>query len=142
MTRTDRSRGMPDYVPLALRRDRLDDQPDARAKAIRTRRERFAALNDWINAQGGAWLTSVPGEPHVRMECLPWSPVPEGLADLGYHLRPEGDGERILPVAFVERFGRAADGTLVPITEGSTLPVMHRVAHAGIAMVRRFSFEL
>ncbi|WP_315806583.1 MULTISPECIES: hypothetical protein [unclassified Bradyrhizobium] len=142
MTRTDRSGGMPNYVPLALRQERPDDRPDARAKEIRTLQERFAALNDWINAQGGAWLTSVPGEPHVRMECLPWSPVPERLGDLGYHLRPDGDGERILPIAIVERFGRAADGTLVPITVGSTLPAVHEVAHAGIVGVRRYSFLL
>jgi hypothetical protein len=40
------------------------------------------------------------------------------------------------------RFGRAADGSLVPITEGSTRPVVHRVAYAGITTVQRFSFAL
>ena len=44
--------------------------------------------------------------------------------------------------AIVERFGRGPDGTQVPITEGSTLPVVHRVAHAGIVETRRWSFTI
>jgi hypothetical protein len=50
--------------------------------------------------------------------------------------------EQGFAVAITERFGRAADGTLVPINAGSTLPVVHKVAHAGIVEVRRYRFWL
>jgi hypothetical protein len=44
--------------------------------------------------------------------------------------------------AIVEMFCRRADGVLMPLTEGSTLRVVHSVAHAGIVEVERFSFLL
>jgi hypothetical protein len=50
--------------------------------------------------------------------------------------------EQGFAVAITERFGRAADGELVPITAGSTLPVVHRVAHAGIVETRKWSFSI
>jgi hypothetical protein len=139
MTRTDRSKGKPGYIPTWRP---ADDRPDARRKAVRDRKARFEALNAWINHRGGAWLTSIPGDFEVMMECLPSSNVPQRLGDLCYQLRPEGEGERILPHAIVERFCRNGDGTLVPITEGSTLSVVHRVTHAGIVETRKWSFSI
>ena len=44
--------------------------------------------------------------------------------------------------AIVERFGRRADGELVPLTTGSTEPVVEVRQHAGIAMVERWEFSL
>jgi hypothetical protein len=70
---------------------------------------------------GTAWPVSVPGDMVVTVEALPWSTFPDELRDNGYPLWPEGKGRRILAHAIVEHFGRAADGTLVPITQGSTL---------------------
>jgi hypothetical protein len=137
MARTDRSKGRPDHVP-----QRVADRPDAQRQRIVGRKEKFQALNDWINRQGGAWLTSIPGDFEVRMECLPSSDVPQRLGDLGFQLRPEGRGERILACAIVDKFCRRADGELEPLTEGSTMPVARLVTHAGIVEVVRFSFVL
>jgi hypothetical protein len=64
----------------------------------RSRKERFAEINRWISANGG-WLISVAGDPTVTLECLPDSCLPNALADRGYDLRQEPDGERILPHA-------------------------------------------
>jgi hypothetical protein len=42
MTRTDRSKGKPGYIPTWRP---ADDRPDARRKAVRDRKARFEALN-------------------------------------------------------------------------------------------------
>ncbi len=73
---------------------------------------------------------------------LPGSNLANALADLGYDLRPELDGERILPHAIVEKFARNSDGSLGILTEGSTNKVTTVVTHAGIVKTRRFSFDL
>ncbi len=49
---------------------------------------------------------------------------------------------RSVPEAIIERFGRAADAMLVPITEGSTLPVVSKTAPAGLIEVQRWTFLL
>jgi hypothetical protein len=69
---------------------------------------------------------------------MPPPPRTDKRRDLYYELRPEGEGQRILAHAITERFGRTADRSFAPITEGATLPVVH----AGIVEVVRFSFLL
>ena len=64
----------------------------------------------------GGWITSVPGERTITFECLPGSSLPNTLADLGYDLRPEPDGERVLPHATRTEMIARADGTLSVLT--------------------------
>jgi hypothetical protein len=127
--RTDRSRGMPDYAPYSWRR--CDDGPARRRQQIADLKEKFASLNDWINQQGGAWLTSIPGDFEAMMECLPSSDVPERLRDRGYDLKPDGEGERIIPHAIVETI----------LAEDGKKPI-RKVTHAGIVGVQRYGFLL
>jgi hypothetical protein len=54
------------------------------------------------------------------MECLEGSGLPEELRDMGYDVVEIGHGQRIQPGAIVERFAVRSDGTLEPITSGST----------------------
>ena len=84
----------------------------------------------------------MPGSSEITVECLPESNLPNALADLGYNLIPEPDGERILPSAVTERMIRHEDGTFGPLTEGSTRAVSVIIGHAGICKTRRFSFVL
>ena len=55
---------------------------------------------------------------------------------------PHGETERILPAGITERFARGADGTLAPLTAGSTQRVAQTVTHAGIVKVKRYAFEM
>ena len=137
MTRTDRSGGRPDYVPEAAR-----EGPAKQRQQIMDRKERFEELNKLAIKSGDSWLVSVPGDFEVRVEALPTSTFPQRLRDLDYRLRDEGQGERILAHAIVERFARGADGALVPITVGSTSAIVHRVMHAGIVKTRQWSFAI
>jgi hypothetical protein len=131
------------YSPKYVERANADrDRPDESKAAIFDRKERFEQFNRLARAHGDAWLISIPGVNEITFECLPGSAFPARLEALDYRLRDEGRGQRILAHAITERFCRAADGTVVPITEGSTMPVVHRVAHAGIITVQRYSFWL
>jgi hypothetical protein len=49
------------------------------------------------------------------MQCLPGSKLPDDLRGLGHHVQGDGEGERVLPAAIVERFARGASGELEPI---------------------------
>jgi hypothetical protein len=44
------------------------------------------------------------------MECLPNSALPDDLRRAGYGLTEEGEGQRILACAILERFIVGADG--------------------------------
>jgi hypothetical protein len=105
------------------------------------RRERFAGLNDFVTAHGG-WIISVPGDREVVVETLPGSNLPNVLADMGHNLKPEPDGERILATAINEKFAYRTDGTLGPMTEGSTAKPAAVVTHAGPCRVQRWRFSL
>jgi hypothetical protein len=48
------------------------------------------------------WIRSVAGAKEVTVEMLPGSNLSNVLADLGYDLQPEADGEKILPTALHE----------------------------------------
>jgi hypothetical protein len=68
--------------------------------------------------------------------------MPDDVARLGYDLKPEGEGQRILAAGILERFTRNKDGTLAPLTPGSTAPVAETRAHAGIVKVERYHFDM
>ena len=129
----------PKYVERAAAD--ADRPPIERRRIVEDLKTKFDTINRRAIQCGTAWLTSIPGDMVVTVEALPSSTFPAELRHRGYQLRPEDRGERILASAITERFGRAADGTLVPITEGSTVRVVQRLAHAGIVEVR-FSFLL
>jgi hypothetical protein len=84
----------------------------------------------------------VPGDPEVRMECLPDSTLPADLGKLGYDVRDLGDGERILAMAITEQFTMSANGEFEPLVEGSTKPIASTVTHAGICKVKRYAFSM
>jgi len=105
------------------------------------RLERFAELNREVTAAGG-WITSLPGAEAVALECLPESSLPSDLRAAGHDVREAGEGERILPLAIVQRSVRRADGELEPATVGSTRPVAETRTHAGIARVLRICVRL
>jgi hypothetical protein len=88
---------------------------------VRDRKARFAELNEFVRARHG-WLTSVPGELEVEMQCLPGSTLPAELRGLGYEVTETGDAERILPGAIIERFVAGGDGALQSLTTGGTRP--------------------
>jgi hypothetical protein len=108
---------------------------------VKDRKARFAELNEFVRSRNG-WLTSVPGEVEVEMQCLPGSTLPGELRGLGYDVTETGEIERILPTAIVQKFIAGIDGTLELLTEGSTRPISTVVSHAGVVKVRRCSFEL
>jgi len=112
-----------------------------RDPALDERHARFVGLNVFVTERN-AWITSVPGDTEVRMECLVDSTLPDEAAKLGYRLEPIGTGERILPHSIVEKFTRNADGELVPLTPGSTAKVATTVTHAGIVTTERYEFEM
>jgi hypothetical protein len=76
------------------------------------------------------------------MQCLPDSTLPAELRKLGCDVEPIGEGERIVHSAIVEKFVAGADGVLVPLTAGSTLPIASTVSHAGICRVKRYGFGM
>jgi hypothetical protein len=108
-----------------------------RDPAVETRLEQFRRVNAFVMARGG-WVTSLPGAAEVRIECLPGSIVPSDLRAIGYDLCDDGEGERILPSAIVQRFTCNAAGEFEPMAGGSTRPVALTQRHAGICKVVRY----
>ena len=102
--------------------------------------DRVEVLNEFVRSRNG-WITSVPGDVDVTIECLPGSSLPDELRAQGYDLVATGNGERIVATAIMERFCTGADGELEPLTSGSTRAVAQVVTHAGIVKVKRYCFE-
>jgi hypothetical protein len=102
---------------------------------------------DWFTAlnreamQRGCWLISTPAATEVILEALPESAWPAELIGRGFPLVPEAVGQRIIPHAIRQEMTLNADGTLAPITEGSTQPTTTVITHAGIVATRRYSFK-
>jgi hypothetical protein len=108
--------------------------PDVLAK----RRAWFAALV--AEAQDSdAWVISVPGAKEIVIETLPTSGWPAVLAKRGYSLEAIEDGERIIATAIREPMVINADGSLGPLTPGSTRPTTMVVHHTGTVKTRRFT---
>jgi hypothetical protein len=135
MTR-DETRYIPQYA-----RPVMGGRKPFRHEVIADRKERFASLLKYVTARNG-WLTSIPGDRDVEMQCLPGSSLPDELRKLGYDVREDGETQRILHTAIEERLVRADDGSLLPLTPGSTLPVALVVQHAGIVKVERYRFDI
>lgn len=108
---------------------------------LQDRKERFAALNTYVTERGG-WLTSIPGDVEVEMQCRPGSTLPDDLRGLGYVLTVIGETERIIPGTVIEKFVLGDDGTMQPLVAGSTRPVAQTLVHAGIARVKRYAFGM
>lgn len=101
----------------------------------------FAELNEFVSSRNG-WITSIPGDVEITMEVLYGSTLPAELQAQGYDLVATGEGQRIVPTAITERFCVGADGSFVPMTEGSTRAVAQVVTHAGIVRVQRWAFSI
>jgi hypothetical protein len=127
------------YIPLYMRPS--SDLKPLKAEVTPNRKELFAALNEFVTKRG-AFLTSIPGEKEVRMECVPDSTVPDELRKLGYTVEPDGEGERILPHAITTQVVSGVDGVLTPLTEGSSGRPVISIMHAGICRVLKFTFTL
>ncbi|WP_316234241.1 hypothetical protein [Bradyrhizobium sp. SZCCHNR1098] len=125
--RTDRSQGRPGgYNPRTYGDP---DEPDRRAKALQSRKEKFAALNRFVTKAGG-WVTSIPGDYLVTIECTEGSSLPEKLQDLGYRLREVDRRERMISNATTEE--------IVDLCHNKT----RTLSHAGLVPVIVYSFEL
>jgi hypothetical protein len=109
------------YIPAYIRTP--EGRKPFRHEVIADRKERFVALNKYVNARHG-WLTSVPGEVDVTMECLPDSTLPDELR-AGAEFMLGGEKVRLRPYKVI------ADG------EGQRI-----LPHAGIVRVLRFAFDM
>jgi len=107
---------------------------------VKSKLDRFRQMNDWVTARGG-WVISPPGDDEMTIECLPGSTLPDDLRDTGYDVQADGEGERILPSAIVQRFACNVDGDFELLTEGSTRPVALTQTHAGVTKIQRYSFK-
>jgi hypothetical protein len=98
-------------------------------------------INTHISEHGG-WTTSVPGR-EIRFEALAGSPLPAQLAALGYIVEKTGTSQRILPHQVAPRFEVSSSGALMPVTEGSTMPVTVTVTvtKAGLAVVEQYDLR-
>ena len=72
---------------------------------------------------------------------LPTSAWPAKLIRRGYRLEEVEGGERIIATAIREPMVINADGSLGPMTPGSTLPTTLITHQAGPHRTLRFSFE-
>jgi hypothetical protein len=100
-----------------------------------------ASLNAFI-AKWSGFTTSIPGDIEVRFDCLEGSTLPAEICARGYWVTANGEGERILHNAIVEKCVAGPDGALVPLTEGSTRAIASTVTHAGIARVKKYAFDM
>ena len=141
------------YIPMYSR-----EAPPRRVplpgEMLAERKAKFASILKYVSARQG-WLTSVPGEREVEMQCLPGSTLPDELRAgaeymLGgetvrlpkYKVVADGETTRILPHAVVEKLVRGPSGELVPLTEGSSRPIAETRTHAGICRVERYVFTI
>jgi hypothetical protein len=102
----------------------------------------FQALNMETMRRSDAWVISTPHAGTVLIEVLPDSPWPAELRERGFPLQEIEGGQRILPHAVRVEMTKNADGTLAPLTPGSTQAVTMVVHRAGIHMVKRYAFEM
>jgi hypothetical protein len=112
-------------------------QHDDRAKR---RAAWFLALVRETQIAQDAFIISSPGNDTVTLETLQTSTFPDELKRRGYPLREIEGGQRILPYAHHQPMEIAADGTLIPVTAGSTKPTSLVVHGAGPQPTRRFEF--
>ena len=98
----------------------------------------FTSFNRECMAKG-CWIISSPGASEVIIETLPNDPWPGELKARGFPIRWLENGTRTVPYATREEMTQNADGTLAPITEGSTQPTTMIVHQPGIRQTARFT---
>jgi hypothetical protein len=116
----------------------LATPPDPKLEEAKAK---FAAINEHVTEAGG-WLVSVPGDPTMRLQVLPGSPLPGELIELGYLVTRTGETQRILPMAIAQPMTLSSSGALVAATEGSTRPVTMVVTSAGLATVETYDLRV
>jgi hypothetical protein len=89
------------------------------SQALQDRKKLFAGLNTFVSERGG-WVTSIPGDPIVRIDVLPDSTIPGELGGLGYEVKRDSppEGQRILAAAIEERLTLTSSGAFEPLVEG------------------------
>ncbi len=139
---TGSTRTAPDVRARTIEKVREFYKPQKLDPAIATRKAKFESILRLVSDLCG-WVTSVPGAAEVRFECLPDSPIPDELREHDFKVERDdpSTGERILPATIVETLMRGPDGVLVPVTEGSSWPVV-RIQHAGIVSIERWLIEM
>jgi hypothetical protein len=96
----DTEKKITDSRIVAKRYENYEQQIKASGQAIEQRKRLWAALSDFIHANGG-WVVSRPGVKEVRIEIPKNSPLPVKLSELGYHSRLCSTGTRIHTGAWV-----------------------------------------
>jgi len=129
------------YIPMYSR-----EAPPRRVplpgEVLADRKAKFASLLKYVAARQG-WLSSVPGDVEVTLECLPGSSLPDELrAGAEYKVESDGETTRILPHAITTQIVSNPDGTLGPLTEGSSSRPVLTITHAGIVRVLKFRFKM
>jgi hypothetical protein len=100
-----------------------------------------ALVRESMASGGDCWIVSTPAASEVYIEALVTSGWPDELRGRGFPLVAEPDGQRILPHAIRTEMTLNADGTMAPLTPGSTQPTTTLITHAGIAKTLRYSFR-
>ena len=109
---------------------------------VEKRRAWFVAFNREAMGRGDAWITSTPNSDVCRIEVTPGSAWVAELQSRGYPIEPDepAEGQRILGHGVRETVHVNIDGTVLPVTEGSTMPT-ETIDHAGIIKVVRYRFR-
>ena len=110
------------------------DMPEKRA-------DWFVAFNREALKHGNCWVISSPGASEVLIEALPESSWPEELRDRGYPIKWLEEGQRVVPYATRQEMTLNADGTLAPLTPGSTQATTFVHHGAGVRRTARFTFR-
>ena len=128
------------YIPGTAAKALVDQD---RRQTVEGRKEVFASLNRLVTDRPApGWLTSIPGNREITMQCLVDSDLPDELAKGGYDdIEMTGTAERILPSAIIETFVRIGDD-LVPLTPGSSRPIAATRSHAGLTVVEEWRFSI
>jgi hypothetical protein len=89
----------------------------------------------------GAWIISSPGAAEVTIEALPGNDWIEELKERGFPIKWLETGSRVVPYAYSEPMMQNADGTLAPLTLGSTREITLVKREPGIARTERYTFR-
>jgi hypothetical protein len=102
---------------------------------------------DWFNSlnleamKAGAFIISSPGASEVIIEVLSGCDWPDILKERGYPIKWLKEGQRVIPFAYQEPMVQNADGSLAPLTPGSTREITMVKREPGIARTERYTFK-
>jgi hypothetical protein len=114
---------------------------------IKPANPRSEKRRDWFNSLNleamkvGAFIISSPGASEVIVEVLPGNDWPEELKSRGYPIEWLEEGRRVVPFAYEEPMVQNADGSLAPLTPGSTKEITFVKREPGIARTERYVFR-